>query len=195
MGFNATFNNISVISRRSVLLVEEAGVPGENHRPWAGNWQTLSRAMRVKRNPFLYGTNPGANSRRIGDRLQWSVQVSLNQLPRPLGHPGPKKGWGSLRPIFGPKIWLKNENSQISIILYFLYWIMSIKRKSNRFFNLISYTMVTWHIENALNVKILRNWLIWCNIWYYFVDFNIDRTKTSQPNFAQLKIYQVQMFG
>ena len=31
--FNATFNNISVISWRSVLLVEETGVPGENHRP------------------------------------------------------------------------------------------------------------------------------------------------------------------
>jgi hypothetical protein len=27
----ATFNNISVISWRSVLLVEETGVPGENH--------------------------------------------------------------------------------------------------------------------------------------------------------------------
>ena len=89
LGFNATFNNISVISRRSVLLVEEAGVPVENHRPWAGNWQTLSRAMRVKHNPFLYGTNQGANSRRIGDRIQWSVQVNLNQLPRPLGHSSP----------------------------------------------------------------------------------------------------------
>ena len=33
MVFNATFNNISVISWRSALLVEEAGVPGENHRP------------------------------------------------------------------------------------------------------------------------------------------------------------------
>ena len=76
LGFNATFNNVSVISRRSVLMVEEARVPGENHRPWAGNWQTLSRAMRVQRNPFLYGTNPGSNSRRIGDRIQWSVQVS-----------------------------------------------------------------------------------------------------------------------
>jgi len=29
--FNATFNNISVISWRSVLLVEETGEPGENH--------------------------------------------------------------------------------------------------------------------------------------------------------------------
>jgi len=32
MVFNATFNNISVISWSSVLLVEEEGVPGENHK-------------------------------------------------------------------------------------------------------------------------------------------------------------------
>ena len=38
---------------------------------------------------FLYGKNPGANSRHKGDRIQWSVQVSLNQLGRPLHHPGP----------------------------------------------------------------------------------------------------------
>ena len=33
MVFNATSNNISAISWRSVLLVDETGVPGENHRP------------------------------------------------------------------------------------------------------------------------------------------------------------------
>ena len=37
MVFNVTFNNISVISWRSVLLVEETGVPGENHRPVASH--------------------------------------------------------------------------------------------------------------------------------------------------------------
>jgi hypothetical protein len=42
MVFNATFNNISVISWRSGLLVEETGVPGENHWPVASHWQTLS---------------------------------------------------------------------------------------------------------------------------------------------------------
>jgi hypothetical protein len=31
MVFNATFNNISVISWRSVLMVEETGEAGENH--------------------------------------------------------------------------------------------------------------------------------------------------------------------
>ena len=36
MVFNATFNNISVISLRSVLLVEGTGIPGENHRPVTG---------------------------------------------------------------------------------------------------------------------------------------------------------------
>ena len=34
VGFNATFNNISVILWRSVLLVEETG---ENHRPAASH--------------------------------------------------------------------------------------------------------------------------------------------------------------
>jgi hypothetical protein len=42
MVFNATFNNISVISWRSVLLMEETGVPGENHRPSASHRQTLA---------------------------------------------------------------------------------------------------------------------------------------------------------
>ena len=32
---NATFNNISDILWQSVLLAEETGVPGENHRPVA----------------------------------------------------------------------------------------------------------------------------------------------------------------
>jgi len=36
--FNATFNNISAISWRPVLVVEEAGVHGEKHRPWVSNW-------------------------------------------------------------------------------------------------------------------------------------------------------------
>jgi hypothetical protein len=42
MVFNNTFNNISVISRRSFLLVEETGVPRKNHRPAASHLQTLS---------------------------------------------------------------------------------------------------------------------------------------------------------
>ena len=42
MVIHATFKNISVISWLSVLLVEETGVPRENHRPVASHWQTLS---------------------------------------------------------------------------------------------------------------------------------------------------------
>jgi len=37
MMFNATFNNISAISRRSVLLVEETGALGEKNRPVASH--------------------------------------------------------------------------------------------------------------------------------------------------------------
>ena len=42
MVFNATFNNISVTSWQSVLLVEETGVPEEKHRPVTSHRQTLS---------------------------------------------------------------------------------------------------------------------------------------------------------
>jgi len=52
--FNATFNNIVVISWRSVLLVEETKVPRENHRPPASHRQTLSRNV-VSKIPRLSG--------------------------------------------------------------------------------------------------------------------------------------------
>ena len=42
MVFNATFNNISATEWQSVLLVEETGATGENHRPAASHKQTLS---------------------------------------------------------------------------------------------------------------------------------------------------------
>jgi hypothetical protein len=52
--FNTTFNNISVISWLSVLLVEETGVPGENYRPGASHWQILSHNV-VSSTPHLSG--------------------------------------------------------------------------------------------------------------------------------------------
>ena len=54
MVFNATFNNPSLMSWWSVLLVEETGVPGENHRPVASHWQTLSHNV-VSSTPRLSG--------------------------------------------------------------------------------------------------------------------------------------------
>jgi hypothetical protein len=45
---------ISVISWRSVLLVEETGVPRENHRPMASHWQALSHNV-VSSTPHLSG--------------------------------------------------------------------------------------------------------------------------------------------
>ena len=45
MVFNATFNNISVISWQSVLLVEETGIPEENNQPAATQRLTLSHKV------------------------------------------------------------------------------------------------------------------------------------------------------
>ena len=54
MVFNATFNNISAISWQSVSLVEEIGVPGENHRSASSHRQTLSHNV-VLSTPHLSG--------------------------------------------------------------------------------------------------------------------------------------------
>jgi hypothetical protein len=54
MVFNFTFNNISVILWLSVLLVEETGVPGENHRPVTSHSQALSHNV-VPSTPRLSG--------------------------------------------------------------------------------------------------------------------------------------------
>ena len=51
MAFNVTFNNISVISWRSVLLVVETG---ENHRPVTSHFQILSHNV-VSSTPRLRG--------------------------------------------------------------------------------------------------------------------------------------------
>jgi len=54
MVFNATSNSISAISWRSLLLVEETGVPGENHRTVTSHWQILSYNI-VSSTPRLSG--------------------------------------------------------------------------------------------------------------------------------------------
>ena len=42
----------SAIPWRPVLVMEEAGVPEENHRPWASNWYTLSLGDASRVHPF-----------------------------------------------------------------------------------------------------------------------------------------------
>jgi len=59
---NATFNIISVISWRSVSLVEETGAPRENHRPVASYWQTLSHNV---------GSSTHRHKRISNSQRQW----------------------------------------------------------------------------------------------------------------------------
>ncbi len=75
---NTTFSNISAISWRPVLVVDEAGVPGENHRPWACNWQTVSLVSRAHlfcNLQYKYR----APLRRIGQEYSARVAFSIFQ--------------------------------------------------------------------------------------------------------------------
>jgi hypothetical protein len=75
MVLNATFNNISIISWRSVLLVEKTG---ENHQPVANHWLTLSLNVvssrpRLCRMLVVIGTDCicSFNPTTIRSRLWW----------------------------------------------------------------------------------------------------------------------------
>ena len=57
MVINATFNNVSVISWQSVLLVEETGVSGENHRPATSHSVYLFTFVVVVLLPFIFLQN------------------------------------------------------------------------------------------------------------------------------------------
>ena len=77
MVFNTTFSNISVISWRSVLLVEETGVPGENHQPTSSHWQTWSHNV-VWSKPLLSGIKTHNVS---GDRPWLDLQLPMQSVP------------------------------------------------------------------------------------------------------------------
>ena len=63
MVFNAIFNNILVISRRSVLLVKETGVPaGDNPHRIASHRQTLSHNVVSSPPRHERGSNSSSSS-------------------------------------------------------------------------------------------------------------------------------------
>jgi hypothetical protein len=73
--FNATFNNISVISWQSVLLMEETG---ENHRPSASHWQTLSHnIVTVSSAPWnvLIHSDTGEQDKMTVSSTPWNVLI------------------------------------------------------------------------------------------------------------------------
>jgi len=54
-------------------VVEEAGVPGENYRPWASNWSTLLLAAASRVHPFC--------NLQSQPRTHVVLVISLDELP------------------------------------------------------------------------------------------------------------------
>ena len=76
MVFNATLNNISAISWRSVLLVEETGVSRENIRPVASHWKTLFH-NEVSSTPNL----SGIRTHNVGGDRYWLHTTTNTTAP------------------------------------------------------------------------------------------------------------------
>jgi hypothetical protein len=116
MVFNATFNNISVTSWRSVLLVEETGGPGENYRPVASHCQTLSHYV-------VHFTL--IDKRKI---CKINIKTSLYYLYLIMSLHSPNKHWrryetikSKSSPNNSKNVWIQIMNTQ-NIIITDLLW-------------------------------------------------------------------------
>ena len=87
MVFISTFNNISIISWRSALLVEETGRPGENHRPVASHWQAsshnvvhyLTRRRHIKPYSILQNKYSGVN---YANNIKKALDALHSEVPK-----------------------------------------------------------------------------------------------------------------
>jgi hypothetical protein len=83
--FNATFNNISVISWWSFLLVEKTVGLGKNHRLVASHWQTLSHnvvhlALIEIRIHNINGDRHWLRYLSIRNKSMYNTRISLDLL-------------------------------------------------------------------------------------------------------------------
>jgi hypothetical protein len=95
MVFNATFNNISAISWRSILLVEETGVHGEQHSPVASHLQITELDIHIR---FYYYHCVDTSS---GGLLVQKVKVALNTINhQPSNSVGMALFWNTHHKVF-----------------------------------------------------------------------------------------------
>ena len=84
MVFNVTFNNISVISWRSVLLVEETRVFLENYRPIASNCKNLNIYGCIEYTSPRDSKSKSSTNNKIKNKIlnnDWCYMWSRNCLP------------------------------------------------------------------------------------------------------------------
>jgi hypothetical protein len=104
MELNSTFNDIPFTSLWSVLLVEETGVTGEDHRPAASHWQFLSHNV-VSSTP--------RHDRNLNSPLALIPQVAMNPptiRPQPHRSPNLKRNHMYNNPMY---------NNLISVLYYY----------------------------------------------------------------------------
>ena len=83
MLFNGTFNTISIISWRSVVLVDETGLPGENHRPAESTGTCFIQKIYATSSSLLQGKYlPFSPSPLRLNIVRLFVILSLTQLYR-----------------------------------------------------------------------------------------------------------------
>jgi hypothetical protein len=85
MVFNTTFNNISVISWRSALLVKETGIPDQNHRPAASHYIIAKKLSGISNIfcKFILRVKLALNRHLSNCHVKISATCQFNAILRP----------------------------------------------------------------------------------------------------------------
>ena len=122
IGWFIVFNNISVIWWRSVVLVEEIGLPRENHRPIASHWQVGDMNEMHLSMPFVcVNTFLVLYNKMITHNYNYMYSSTINNFRYSYVKGACFSGWG--------KVWTEVVNRN------------NTKEKREKG------TMITWHYE------------------------------------------------
>ena len=138
MMLNATFSNISVISWRPVLLVE---VTGENQRPVASQWQTLSHnvmsstAMNRARTHNVSGDEHCKSNYHttMTTTAPWSHVIQIDNQD---------VGKAVLSKSFGKHFTLNDTRIQRHVYNYFFYNIFFMWNRKYKFWAIFRYCVI-----------------------------------------------------
>ena len=103
MVFNAIFKNISIISWRSVLLVEETGGLGENHRHVASHWQTLT---------------PRSDWDLNSQHKWWSALIAYVVVNPTTIRPRPRRSWANVIMLCVKSVVINKRGAVVAVILW-----------------------------------------------------------------------------
>jgi hypothetical protein len=143
MVFDATFNNISVKSWLSVLLLEETGISGKNHRPVASHWQTTRYKHPIKTHFWILVELLKYSFTKLVQLFLWSASTKFMFFaPITAGH--------YLRILKIQNVWIRSRKSKDNTLEPMLKLKTTLWSETNTGLNRIWVRIMIWNVPHEI---------------------------------------------